>query len=499
MADYDVIVIGAGCGGVTAGAILARQGRKVLLLEQSSQLGGCCSTFEKEGYHFDVGASIVEVPHLIDLAFQKLGTTLEQELDMIPCEPIYSVIFPNGRRVDIPESIDGTAEAIRQIAPDEVDGYYRFIDRFAEFIDRGGEDFFITPLIGGADMLGLMMRRPVIAAFLPFFIASYQDVVRRYFKDERVQQIMAYQSYYAGHSPDLAPGIFAVIPYSEHKGLFYPRGGMIKIPEAIARCGERAGMTIRFNTAVERIIVRNRRAVGVVLADGTEITASVIVSNINAKTLYLELIGEEHLPPLARYGIKSYEPALACPMVYIGVDYQPPLNAHHSIFTVPMAEMNDSYWNRYRKGLLPDRQFGLICWPTASDPSLAPKGHHVLNLILQGPYNLKGTDWDQIKEGFIEDVISYLSSYAIPDLDKHVQVAEMSSPLDFERRLRLPAGGIYGLQQDLTAQAVFRPKAKSRVIDGLYLTGASTHPGGGVPTTIGSGMNAVELINRYEP
>jgi len=115
-----------------------------------------------------------------------------------------------------------------------------------------------------------------------------------------------------------------------------------------------------------------------------------------------------------------------------------------------------------------------------------------------GPYHLRGTDWDREKQPFIERMLRHLSDTAIPGLTDHVKVVEMSSPLDFERRLLLPGGAIYGLQQDITAQAVFRPSAKSKSIQGLYLVGASTHPGGGVPTTIGSGMIAAGLIEKYK-
>ena len=498
MQDYDVVVIGAGCGGLSAGALLAKQGRKVLVLEQSDLIGGCCSTFEKDGYHFDVGASIVEAIHTMELAFEALGTTLQQEVDLVPADPVYSCIFDDGSRLNVPLSVDDTAKAIASLSPEDGKAFHRFISRFSEFSDRGGEDFFTAPANTLSDMMKLLQQRPVIASFAPLFIASYADVIKKYFKNERVQQMMAYQSFYAGQPPDLTPGIFAMLPYLEHKGMYYPRGGMVQIPKALQRCGERLGMQLRQGQRVRKVMVRTGRAEGVVLMDGTEITADVVVSNVNAKTLYLDLIGEEHLPWLARVGIKSYETSLTCPMIYLGLDYQPPLEAHHSLILVPMEQMNDAWWNRYRRGLLPERQFGLACWPTASDPSLAPAGHHVLNLILMGPYHLTGTDWDQEKPRFIEGAIKYLSSFAIPGLEDHVKVVEMSSPLDFERRLLLPGGAIYGLQQDITAQAVFRPASKSKSIKNLYLTGASTHPGGGVPTTIGSGMIAAKLIEQCE-
>jgi len=280
--------------------------------------------------------------------------------------------------------------------------------------------------------------------------------------------------------------------------VYYPRGGMIQIPLALQRCGEQFGMQVQLNQCVERVLVRDGRAKGVVLADGTEITANVIVSNINAKTLYLDLIGEEHLPWLARRGVKSYQLSKAVPMIYAGIDYRPPLDAHHSVMAISMEGINDYWRNTVEPGVLPTEPFGLICWSTASDPSLAPEGHHVLNLIPEGFYHLSGTDWDKEKEAFIDQTITYLDRVAMPGFAQHIKVLDCATPLDYERRLRLPEGAIYALQQDLPAQAMFRPASKSKSIEGLYLTGSSTHPGGGVPSVIGSGVIAAKLIEQRE-
>jgi len=232
--------------------------------------------------------------------------------------------------------------------------------------------------------------------------------------------------------------------------------------------------------------------------DNTEITADVVVSDINAKTLYLDLIGEEQLPWLARVGIKSYEYAMAVPMLYLGVDYAPPLASHHTLVTLPMEKVNDFWWNTYKQNRYPNDQFGIISWTSGSDPNLAPDGHHVIILTLApAPYQLHGTTWDAAKPALLESIVCDFDQY-IPGLSEHVKVAELATPLDFERRLLVPQGTIYALRQDLTSEMAFRPSAKSKSIKGLYLVGASTHPGGGVPTTIASGLIAADLIEKYE-
>jgi phytoene desaturase len=498
MADYDVIVIGAGCGGITAGSLMARQGRKTLILEQSDAIGGCCSTFEEDGYFFDTGASVVEEIQPAEIFFEMLGTKFADEVDLIPVDPIMSFIYYDGSKVTYPTSIDETAEVISRMSPEDGKSFYKFAEYFKGFTEVLMKGFFVSPATSVGDMLRLIIDTPALLKYVPLFVKSYQDVIKKYFKSEAVQRTMAYQSLYLGLPPELVSGLFALLPYSEHEGIWYPRGGMIQIPLAMLRCGEKFGLELRKNSLVTQVLVRNRRVAGVLLADGTEITADIVVSDINAKKLYLDMIGEEYLPWLAKVGMRSYEYSKSVPMVYVGLDYEPPLEAHHSVIAVSLEEINDYWWNNAKKGILPEKEFGLICWPSRSDPGLAPEGHHVLNLIPEGFYHLEGTDWDRQKQPFIERTVDYLDSFAIPGLKDHVVVTDAATPFDFERRLLLPYGAIYDIQEDFTEQTIFRPSARSRSVKGLYLVGNSTHPGGGVPSVIASGIIASKLIDRYE-
>ena len=498
MTDFDAIVIGAGLGGLSAAALLSAQGRSVLVLEQSDRIGGCCSTFERKGFHFDTGASIVEIIQPIEKVFRKLDTTLQDEVDLIPCDPVMSVIHKDGSRTTIPLSIQKTGELIASISPADGRSWFEFIDFCAELAEVSLDTFFSMPADSMADMFKMARSQPRLMKYLPVFMSSYQDIIERFFKDERVLECLGYQSLYFGFPPALVPGPYAMVPYTEQMGIYYPRGGMIKIPEALRRVGEKLGMQVRLNSPVAKVIMHGQRAQGVLLEDGNQISAKVLVSDINAKTLYMDMIGEEHLSPLARRGIRSYAYSKSVPMLYLGLDYEPPLEAHHSLIGVTPEDINQYWWRHVETGVLDYQSFGLICWPSYSDKSLAPKGAHVLNLIAEGFYNLKDGNWDDIKDEFIERTLDHYSRTAIPDLKEHVKYVECSTPLDYERHLRLPQGAIYALQQDLSAQAIFRPAARSKNIRGLYLAGASTHPGGGVPSTIASGMIAASLIERYE-
>lgn len=498
MADYDVIVIGAGLGGLSAAALLAKQGRKVLVLEQSDRIGGCCSTFERDGFHCDVGASIVEIIQPIEKVFQKLGTSLQKEVDLIACDPMMSYIFPNGERITYPLSAEKTGEIIASISAQDGNRWHEFTAFAQDLMEVTLDTFFTEPASTFADMANLVKKNPRFLKFLPVFLSSYQDIIERYFKDPKVLKTMGYQALYFGLPPSLVPGPYAMVPYTEHVGIYYPRGGMIRIPEALLRCGEREGMQLKYKARVKQVLLHGNQVYGVQLTDGEQITCRQVVSDINAKTLYLDLIGESNLPSSVAKGIKSYSLSISVPMIYLGLDYSPPLEAHHSVIAASPEDVNRFYFDHLKTGKLMHKNFGLICWSSLTDPALAPPGKHILNIIPEGFYHLANGNWDDEKDQFIERTIENLSKSAIPGLREHVIMSDCISPLDFERRLLLPEGAIYCLQQDLAAQAVLRPSARSRHIEGLYLVGSSTHPGGGVPTTIASGYICANLFEKYE-
>ena len=303
-------------------------------------------------------------------------------------------MLEDGSSFTSPLSVEGAGEAISRLSPEDGESWKRFARLFDSFLDLALEGFFTKPAGTLAELMRIGIESPGLAKFAPLFVRSYEEVVQGFFKNGSVRQSMAYQSFYCGLPPGLAPGLFAMFPYSEHRGLFYPRGGMVQVPEKIAECGEKAGMKIELNRRVEKVMVENGRARGVRLADGSQITSDVVVSDIHAKTLYLDMVGEENLPWLARTGIKSYPLSVSAPVLYLGVDYRPPLEAHHTLLAIPMETLDDYWWNDHVKGRLPDQLSGLICCPTLSDPTMAPEGHHSLNVILAGPYSLTGSDWD---------------------------------------------------------------------------------------------------------
>lgn len=282
--EYDAIVIGAGCGGTTAAAMLAKNGYRVALLEQSSLVGGCCSTAKIKGYRFDLGASIVEDTDVIDLVFRRLGTTLSDEVKLVRCEPVYDCMLSDGSRLQIPSGTRETEAEIAKISKGDAKRFRKYVRKFRDFTETALKGFFVMPARSLTDLIKIFVRTPALLKFGSLFVGSYQGALQKYFKNPKILESMSFQSFYVGLPPQLSPAYFAMLPYSEHRGVYYTKGGMGQIPEALLRIGRKSGLEFRQKTRVNRILVEDRAVQGVELADGSILRSKVVVSGINAKT-----------------------------------------------------------------------------------------------------------------------------------------------------------------------------------------------------------------------
>ncbi len=496
MSDYDAIVIGAGLGGLSAASILAKNGFKTLICENTSWVGGCCSSMDYDGYTFDIGASIVELSFVIDNLFAKLGRKTSDYIDFIPVDPIYGFVTEDGQKFSYPVSIEGTREVIAKLSPEDAEAWDRFAKVGSEAINLAFGQVMAESMMSFTDAIKSTLSNPKLAKYLPYMVKNFESVLCSFFKNDKIRASMSLQSYFIGLPPALCPGYVAFLAYSEHEGIFYPRGGMIQIPKGIARAFEEFGGEIKFNTRVKKVLVEGGQAIGVELEDGTQIRSRLVVSNVNAKTLYLDMIGRENLPGWAVRTMENFPLSIPAPMIMLGLDTKPDLEAHHTFCYSTLEKMNSIWFDDYLNNRIPVAGFMLISWPSHADPSLAPAGHHCLNLVSFCPYELADSDWNKMREPYLEASLDAMEEKFHLNLRDHITVAKLHTPYDLENILLLPRGAVYGLQNDLFCTAMFRPRMKSRVIKNLYLSGASVHLGGGVPTTIGSGIVAGGIIEK---
>ncbi len=291
MYDYDAIVIGAGLGGLSSAALLQNKGLRTLVCENTNQVGGCCSSVDIDGYRFDIGASIVEMSFVIDELFKSMGKKTSDYIDFMPIDPIYGFVTEDGDKFTYPVDPAATREIIAGFSPRDAKNWDRFQKVGSEAINKAFGQVMTKPMYSFKDMLGVLKDNPLMAKYLPYMIKNFEMVLTSFFEDEKVRSSMSLQSYFLGLPPALCPGYVTFLAYAEHEGIFYPRGGMIGIPRGIANAFEEMGGEIKFNTRVKRVLTEGKRVIGVELADGIKITSKIVVSDINAKTLYLDMIG----------------------------------------------------------------------------------------------------------------------------------------------------------------------------------------------------------------
>lgn len=502
--QYDVVIIGSGIGGLTSGALLAKRGFRVLVLEQSHRVGGCCSAFEKDGYSFDVGAVFILARDIYERLFELLGLKLEDFLEMRLLDPVYDIFFDNGNRALIHYDVEQTVEGLKSINPREAEGYRKFCRDMAA-VWSGPNAASLKPfkdLEEVSDLVRLAGRlfNPTLIRNLPMTLktasGSQQKTIDRYFSDSNMKAVVGFENLYAGLPANRINGLFTLLSYVCHEGYYYPKGGMVAIPRAMARIVESNGGELRLKTRVKKIIVRDGTARGVELDDGEEVGARVVLSNASCIPTYMDLVGQEHLSRAFVRALKGYRVSIPCPIVYFGLKELPPFRCHSAVLVGGLEKVN-AYWDEYfAQGLMAridDLPVGLTC-PSLYDDTLAPEGRYSVSAILPSPYRLKYSSWDREKPYFIEEVIASVERRAFPGFGSLVEFADMTTPLDFERELNLPEGAIYGLEMSVPTLGPFRASYRSPVVKNLYLTGASTNPGGGVPLVMMSGMFASSLI-----
>jgi phytoene desaturase len=504
---YDAVIIGSGIGGLTAADLLSRRGKRVLVIEQSGRLGGCCATYDLNGHKFDVGAIFILYKEIYDRFFEMMGLRLDDYLELRLLDPVYDMHFHDSDSVLLPMDPVESADVISTFAPGDREGWLAFcrdMQRIWDAVKMLVEKPF--PPLERFGTLPHMMRTAAsmsllraIPALLSVALTNQDAVNRRYMKDRKSLTIVSFENLFAGIPADRINGIFAVMSYLSHEGYWYPKGGMGAVPAALARIAEENGAEIRMNTLATRIVIENGRAVGVELESGEAVRADVVVSNASAIPTYLDLVGRQNLPPRFARAVEGFTLSIPAPMVYFGLSKKPEQIRSHFTVMVPPPEQLNAYWDEYYgEGLVPpiaDLPHGLIC-PSVTDPGLAPEGKFSLGFLTASPYHLKYGTWDQLKPAFIDETVSHLDRTLLPGVSSLIEERDMRTPLDFERELLLPEGSIYGLEMSLPNLGPFRPSWRSPVISDLYLTGASTNPGGGVPLVMISGINASACIVR---
>jgi len=474
------VVIGSGFGGLAAAIRLAARGDRVTVLEKLAQPGGRGSVFRQDGFTFDAGPTIITAPFLLDELWELCGKKRADALEFRPMDPFYRIRFHDGRHFDYSGDDAKMRAEIAKFSPADLPGYARFVAASEKIFKIGFEKLVDYPFTSILDM----------AKWAPSLIGleSYRSVyglVAKYLKDSHLRTIMSFHPLLIGGNPFATTSVFCLINYLERKwGVHFAMGGTGAVVQGLVGLIEGQGSRIRYGATVERIEIAAGKAVGVTLEGGERIAADIVVSNADAAHMYLNMVEPIHRKRWTDRKIGRMRHSMGLFVWYFGTKRRYEDVPHHTILMGP----------RYR-GLLDDifenkvlaEDFSLYLHrPTATDPSLAPPGCDAFYVLAPVP-NLEGaTDWTKEAEPYRRRIAAYLSKTMLPNLEADVVTSRMMTPLDFEDRYLSYRGAAFGPEPVLLQSAWFRPVNRSEDIAHLYLVGAGTHPGAGVPGVLAS-------------
>jgi phytoene desaturase len=487
MKAKSVIVIGAGIGGIVAATHLAKHGMHVTVLEKNSRPGGRCDRISREGHTFDTGPTLLVMPLLYEAEFAALGTSMREMLELQRVDPTYHLIFDDGSQLALTSDMQSMQQQLETFEPGSFQNMLRYIDEGNLHYRVGMEKMVNRDFRKATDFfnpgnISLLRMKP---------FANHYRNMSGYFKNPRLKSAFTFQDVYMGLSPFEAPATFSMMPYTEMAhGVWYPQGGMYSIVEALVQLAARAGVEFEFDVAVERIDVNGRQARGVVLDDGRHLQADVVLANADLPYVYKNLL------PRDGTAKRLERKRFSCSVVsfFWGVDKPYTNLPPHMLFLAD--DYRDNFKSIIRDLDLPANPSLYVHAPARLDPSMAPEGQDtIIGIVPVGHMSEDGEqDWAGIRDRAREQVFRRLKTIGVDDLQDHLKFEVNFTPLSWLKRYNLMKGSTHGLCHNLTQLGYMRPSNKHSRYHNLYFTGASTHPGTGLPTAMVSGRLAAQRI-----
>ena len=489
-----VIIVGAGIGGLTTAALLARDGYDVTIYEGADETGGRAGRLEVNGYTFDTGPSWYLMPKVFQRTYELLGSSVEAELDLVKLTPAYKVFYENDDALTITGDEATDTALFERIEPGAGNALKRYIDEGNEIYQLSLRHFLYTNFNRPLDFLhpDILRRgfRMLRLAFTPI-----HKHVARYVSDTRLQRILEYPMVFLGSSPFSAPAIYSLMSALDFReGVYYPKGGLYTIIQSIERLAVSAGVTIETGSEVKKIKVLNGRATGVELEDGRLITADIVVSNADIHHTETALLPEESRTYPESYWRKT-EPGVSALLVYLGIGGSLPNLEHHNLLFVDKWQQN--FDDIYVKKRIPSPASMYVCKPSASD-TVAPEGHENLFVLIPLP---TGVLPDKAEQEQLAD--SYLTQLAetigVPDLNERIAYRRLFGPRDFETRFHAYQASALGSSHLLRQSAVLRTPNRSKKLSNLFYVGGNTVPGVGLPMCLIGAELTYERITGRKP
>ena len=483
------LVIGSGFGGLAAAVRLGARGYRVSVLEQRDAPGGRAYVYKQDGFTFDAGPTIITAPFLFEELWQLCGQSMADHIDLRPMDPFYRIRFHDGQSIDYSGDEAQMRAQIAKFNPEDVEGYRRFM-RLSEEIYRVGFE-----RLGDQPFSSIMDMARIAADIIR--LKGYRSVyglVSQFMRDERLRTIFSFHPLLIGGNPFDATAIYCLITFLEKAhGVHFVMGGTGQLVDGLVRLIEGQGGHIECNRQVDSILVKDGVARGVRLSDGQEIVSDIVVSNADSAWTYRHLLPESERKRWTNRKLDRARYSMGLFVWYFGVNRTYPDVLHHTIMMGPRyRELLDDIF--HKKTLADD--FSLYLHrPTATDPSLAPDGCDAFYVLSPVPNLQGGQDWTKQAEPYRKSIERLLEATVLPGLGEAIVTSRMMTPQDFKDQLNSYHGAGFGLEPVLTQSAWFRPHNLSEEVRNLYLVGAGTHPGAGLPGVLSS----ARILDKVTP
>ena len=473
------LVIGAGFGGMAAALRLRAKGYEVTVLDRCPQIGGRAQVFERQGFRHDAGPTVITAPFLFDELFALFGEKFSDHVTLVPMKPWYRFVFADGEHFDYGGTLEETLAEIARIEPKDCDGYLRLLRQSKRIYDVGFTQLAAVPF----HRLTTMLKQ------IPSLLGLRTDrtvwqLVSRHLRHPKLRQAFSIQPLLVGGNPFDTTSIYGLIHYLERAyGVHFAMGGTGAITRALGDLMTRQGIDIQLEQTVLSLTIKKEGAksvvTGVVMADGRTLSADVVVSDADPAYLYGHMVKPSDQHVATRLKLKTAEFSMGLFVLYFGTTRTYPEVAHHTIW---MGE-------RYRELLadifehksLPEDFSLYLHRPTATDPSFAPHGCDSFYVLCPVPNLLGQQDWASSGPALRQRIIAALSRTLLPDLEATITADFFMTPKDFEHDYLSQHGAGFSVSPLFRQSAWFRFHNQAEGLKNLYLVGAGTHPGAGVP------------------
>jgi phytoene desaturase (3,4-didehydrolycopene-forming) len=488
-----VVIIGAGASGLSAAAHLAGSGMHVTVVEKNEQAGGRCGQLEHEGHRFDTGPTLLVMPGLYEMEFAALGESMRDVLQLRRVEPTYHLRFDDGSALELTSDLQHLRRQLETIERGSFEACLRYLEEAARHyhlaIDGLVRRNFRTA--------GEFFHPKNLPLFLQIgALRNHYRHLGSFFKSPRLKAVFSFQDMYMGLSPFEAASTFSLMQFSElAEGVWFPLGGMSRVSSALQWIAERRGAELQLGVAVERIDIAGGRARGVTLADGSRLSADLVLATADLPYVYRDLL------PADGYARRLNGKRYSCSTISFlwGIDRPVPDLPPHTLFLRDDFRRTSDVITREHG--LPESPCVYVHAPVRLDAGMAPPGQDTLIAIVPVGHLDERNDqeWPAMEERARTIALEQLAKIGLPDLKAHIKFDICFLPEYWENRFNLVKGATHGLSHTLTQMGYLRPHNRHARYPNLYFAGASTHPGTGLPTAIVSGRLAAERMREEHP